>query len=261
MQISCGARSCFSIFPSYDRGPPSLPVARLAKATPGTFQARHAKGRERTSVAATIQISFHHALVSTARPRTRLRASLAATLAHRSLPRQAAGCMSRTESVAGLTQPMQRDLRWTIESYGNDARSGAHGRVAYHVAVAPCASSHPSRQHGIECDGDRSRETDLSSVRVSAQQQIKPGMCGLAVDFRCMRQQDRECPVGNRRPRFFDIVHPEIMRIVDSSDEDLLIAASDRLTFILQHSYAHGLKSGQHLDSIVVAEYAKNGLL
>jgi len=31
-----------------------------AKATPRSFQARHAKGRERTSVAATIQISFHH---------------------------------------------------------------------------------------------------------------------------------------------------------------------------------------------------------
>src|SRR6266849_7623216 len=36
MATSCGARSCLSIFLSYDRGPPTLPVARacLAKAVP-----------------------------------------------------------------------------------------------------------------------------------------------------------------------------------------------------------------------------------
>src|SRR5258706_5882633 len=47
MTTSCGARSCFSIFPSCDRGPPTLPVAAASRRSPSeSFQARHAKGQE-----------------------------------------------------------------------------------------------------------------------------------------------------------------------------------------------------------------------
>src|SRR6266404_2827959 len=82
MTTSCGARSCFSIFPSCDRGPPTLPVSRSISRKPirKRFQDTQT-GRKRTSIAATIQILFQHAPVSTARPRTRVRRSLGATVA------------------------------------------------------------------------------------------------------------------------------------------------------------------------------------
>src|SRR5216683_1191851 len=76
MATSCGARSCLSIFLSYDRGPPKLPVARayLAKAIP----AEEASNEPRKGEAAQFHcpensILSHHAAVSTARPRTRVR--------------------------------------------------------------------------------------------------------------------------------------------------------------------------------------------
>src|ERR1700676_1396318 len=74
MTTSCGARSCFSIFPSYDLGPPTLPVwpefvsesQSREEASRQDTRGAHFRCRDNS-------ISFHHALVSTARPRTRVR--------------------------------------------------------------------------------------------------------------------------------------------------------------------------------------------
>ena len=49
--------------------------------------------------------------------------------------------------------------------------------------------------------------TNLPPVRMPAQQQIKSGMRGLPVNFRRVRQKDREFFVRDRVGGFFDIVH------------------------------------------------------
>ena len=41
---------------------------------------------------------------------------------------------------------------------------------------------------------------------MAAQKQIKTGMCSLTVDFRRVRQKDRECVIGNVGCRLFDVV-------------------------------------------------------
>src|ERR1019366_10323056 len=87
---------------------------------------------------------------------------------------------------------MQGDFRGTVETNRNDARSSTHGRVASHVVILPSSRPHPSRQYSVKYDRNRSWQTDLATVRVSAQQQIEIGMSRLALDFRCVRQSDGE---------------------------------------------------------------------
>src|SRR5882762_1153516 len=69
MPTSCGARSCLSIFLSYDRGPPKFPVARVCLAKPIRRKKLSNKPHKRGGT--DNSILFHHAPVSTARPRTR----------------------------------------------------------------------------------------------------------------------------------------------------------------------------------------------
>src|SRR5450759_4183078 len=87
---------------------------------------------------------------------------------------------------------VQGDFRWTVETNRNDARSSTHRGVASHVVILPSSCPHPSRQYCIKYDRNRSWQTDLATVRMPAQQQIKIGMSRLAIYFRCMRQEDRE---------------------------------------------------------------------
>ena len=45
-------------------------------------------------------------------------------------------------------------------------------------------------QNRIKRDRDRPRQTDLTPMGMAAQKQIETGVCGLAIDFRRMRQED-----------------------------------------------------------------------
>ena len=71
-------------------------------------------------------------------------------------------------------------------------------------------------QNRIQTDRDRPRQTDLAAVGMAAQKQIKTGMCSLAVNFRCVLQEDRKPIVGNSGCCLFDVIDPIIVRIVDS---------------------------------------------
>jgi hypothetical protein len=51
---------------------------------------------------------------------------------------------------------------------------------------------------------------------MAAQKQIEIGICGLAVDFRRMRKEDREPAVWNVGCCLFDVVDPIVVRIVDA---------------------------------------------
>src|SRR5437879_997729 len=52
---------------------------------------------------------------------------------------------------------MQCDFRRTVQAHGNDARSCTHGGVAAHVVILPGSRSHPSWQHSLQLDRNRSR--------------------------------------------------------------------------------------------------------
>jgi len=69
-------------------------------------------------------------------------------------------------------------------------------------------------------------------MRMSAQEQIKIGICCLAIDLRRMRQQDREVVTGKLRRRFFDIVDPVVVSVIDPDQMDALIATLERFGLV-----------------------------
>ena len=74
-----------------------------------------------------------------------------------------------------------------------------------------------------------------------AQQQIKIGISRLAIDFRCMRQQDGELARRYLRYSLFEIVNLEAVRVIDSGQIDMLITAHDHLALVEQHIYLAGI--------------------
>ena len=111
---------------------------------------------------------------------------------------------------------MEGNFRKTINPNGNDRGSDSNRRVTHHVAVFPRPGAHIPWQNRIQTDRDRPGQTDLASVGVAAQKQIETGMCSLTIDFRCVRQEDREPVFRNFGCRLFDVVDPVIVSIVDA---------------------------------------------
>src|ERR1700676_1025353 len=91
-------------------------------------------------------------------------------------------------SPSAAPKAMQGDFRRTVQAHRNDARSSTHRGVANHVVILPGSRPHSSWQHRLQFDRNGSRETELPTVRVTAQQQIEISVSSLAIDFRCMRQ-------------------------------------------------------------------------
>ena len=86
--------------------------------------------------------------------------------------------------------------------------------------MSPCASAESAGQIGFEQDRNAAGQADLPAVRMSAQHQGETGVRGLPVDFRSVREQDRDITLGNLRRRFFDIVGAIKMRVVDPREID-----------------------------------------
>src|SRR5712664_3013359 len=124
--------------------------------------------------------------------------------------------MNHISLPSAAPKAMQGDFRRTVEAHRNDARSRTYRGVAAHVVILPSSRPHTSRQYRIKYDRNRSWQTDLPTVRVSAQQQIKIGMSRLAIDFRCVRQQDGELAIRYLQRSLFDIVDSKVMRVIDS---------------------------------------------
>ena len=111
---------------------------------------------------------------------------------------------------------MQGNLWKAIDADGNYSASHTNRRVTSHVAVIPWTRAHPPWQNRTKGDGNRPGQTDLTPVGMATQKQIEAGMCSLAINFRCMRQQDRKRIVWDFRRCLFDIVDPIIVGIVDA---------------------------------------------
>ena len=98
-------------------------------------------------------------------------------------------------------------------------------------------------------------------MRVAAQQEIEIGMDGLAIDFRRVRNENREFVRRHARGCLLDIVHAVEVSIVDAGDVNPLVAALDRHGLVEQNLDAHVFESWHHQNRIVIAEHCVNRAL
>jgi hypothetical protein len=101
----------------------------------------------------------------------------------------AAGAAGNRYSWRAL-EMMQGNFGKAVNADGNDRCPHADRRIAHHIAVFPRSRPHMPWQNRIKRDWDRTRQTDLTPMSVTTYKQIKTAMCGLAVDFRRMGQED-----------------------------------------------------------------------
>ena len=93
---------------------------------------------------------------------------------------------------------------------------------------------------------------------MSAQHQVETGMCGLPVDFRRVRKQDRNTLVWNVRSRLLDVVRTVEMRVVHPREIDGSGAGAYRDALVKEHANAKRFELRNHRDRIVVAEHSIN---
>src|SRR5262245_8853894 len=120
---------------------------------------------------------------------------------------------------------MQGNFWKAIDAHGNYSASHADRRVTYHLTVMPWPRTHMPWQNRTKGDWNRPGQTDLTTMGMASQKQIKAGMCSLAVNFGCMRQQNRKCVVWNFGRCLLDVVDPVVMGIVDAGQVNRLVAA------------------------------------
>ena len=118
---------------------------------------------------------------------------------------------------------MQGNFGKTINANRNYRASHTDRGVAYHVTVFPWPRTHMPRQNRTKGDWNRPGQTDLTTVGMATEKQIEAGMCSLAINFRCMRQQDRKSVVRNFGCCLFDVVDPIVVRIVDAGQVNRFI--------------------------------------
>ena len=97
------------------------------------------------------------------------------------------------------------------------------------------------RKLQLQRDWNAPRQADLAAMGVARQQQIEPSVGGLAINLRSMRKQDRKRIGRDVGGCLLDIVDPEEMGVVYSSEIDLLVAAGDHFEFVQKHANAHVL--------------------
>src|SRR5262245_40654576 len=120
---------------------------------------------------------------------------------------------------------MESNFWKAIKADRNYSASHADRGVTYHFTVTPWPRTHVPWQNRTKGDWNGPRQTDLTTVGMATHKQIEPGMCSLAVDFRCMRQQNRKRDVWNFGRRLFDVVDPIVVRIVNAGQVNRFVAA------------------------------------
>ena len=69
-----------------------------------------------------------------------------------------------------------------------------------------------------------------------AQQQVESGVGGVAINLGSVGQQDGKGVDGNVGGRFFDVIDPIIMRVVDTDQIDALATSRERFALIEQYT-------------------------
>jgi hypothetical protein len=111
---------------------------------------------------------------------------------------------------------MQSNFWKAIDTHRDHSTPDTNRRITYHLTVLPSPRAHLPWQNRTKGDWIRPGQTDLTSVGMPTQKQIEAGMGSLAVNLGRMRQQDRKRMVWNSGRRFFDIVDPVIVGIVNA---------------------------------------------
>ena len=91
-----------------------------------------------------------------------------------------------------------------------------------------------------------------------AQQEVESSMRGVAIDLRGVGQQNSERIDGNGAGRFFDVIDPIVVRVVDTGQLDGLATPPERFALIEQDANSHVLETGDHANRIVIAQYPIN---
>src|SRR3954470_7853486 len=112
-----------------------------------------------------------------------------------------------------------------------------------------------SRQNRTKRDRNRTGQANLAAVGMATEKDIETGMCGLAINFGRMRQQDGESVARNSGCRLLDVIDAIIMRIVDPGEVNRFICARYDLAFVEQYSDPHVFKFGNHENRIVVSQH------
>ena len=85
-----------------------------------------------------------------------------------------------------------------------------------------------------------------------AEQQVELDMGGVAINLGGVGQQNRKGIGGNRGGRFFDIIDPIEVRVVDTGQVDGLATPRDWLALIEQYANSHVLETGDHANRVVI---------
>ena len=85
--------------------------------------------------------------------------------------------------------------------------------------------------------------------------QIKSGVGGVAINLRGVGQQNRKGIVGNVGGRFFDVIDPIEMRVVDAGQTDALATPRDRFALVEQYTNSHCLETRDHANGVVIAQH------
>src|SRR6476660_1268402 len=153
---------------------------------------------------------------------------------------------SRQSSRSDAFEVMQGNFGKTIKADRNGSASHSNRGVANHIAILPWPRAHMPRQNRTKRDRNRTGQANLTAVGMATEKDIEASMCGLAVNFGRMRQQDGESVARNFGCRFLDVIDPIIMRIVDAGEVDRVISARNDLSFVEQYSDSHVFKFGNH---------------
>src|SRR5262249_20672486 len=93
------------------------------------------------------------------------------------------GCGRSSPRVDGTScralEMMQRNFGKTVNADGNDRCPDTDRGITHHIAMFPRSRAHMPWQNRIKSDRDRPRQTDLTSVGMTAHKQIETAMCGL----------------------------------------------------------------------------------
>ena len=114
--------------------------------------------------------------------------------------------------------------------------------------MSPRPGPESARHIRFKKNGNAPGKTDLSSMCVSTQHQVEPGVSRLAIDLRRVGQKDGNAALWNLRRCFLDVVRTIEMRVVDPREVDRILAPSNGDAFVEEDYDAQSLKVGNHLD-------------
>src|SRR5262245_2656801 len=120
----------------------------------------------------------------------------------------------------------------------------------------PWPRTHMPLQHRTEGDWNRPWQADLPTVGMATQKQIEAGMRSLAIDFGCMRQQNRKRVLWNFGCCLFDVVDPIVVGIVNSGQVNRFVATRNWLAFVEQYPNSHFFEFGDHANGIMISQHS-----